>query len=659
MKFPVDQVVLEEGGSHCLDSHRHSRHSRGGVGAGVKGEQGFQAVDDGAVTDPHCHSQEHQGQHHVHYRQGAGVGHAAKLGSKNHVYQGQQHRAHAGDHHPQGQLPHFAPQLVGNGLGVLGAGVVVDGLPGVRIGDGGLLRGGIFQFLVAHPAFGGVFPLLAFSRLPQLLRFREQGALQHFRVDDVGGHAPGPVLVNAGHLGRLCDRPVEHHGLFLRRGLCGSRCGGRLGDRHGLGGGFCRKGGRDRCFRNGRLLGHGPLCRGGLFHRGLGDGFFRCAGRPGGQVLKGKLLLRRLGIRRRGGFPGLPFGLVQPDGLLHSGLFLGREFLHRLGCLRWGGRFHRGGDLRRGLLGRKLFHGFQGGVGPQHPTDSLLGNGGLLAHPLELHCIVEHVQLDLHGLVVGGFQHGFLQAGHLLVALHANAVLAGVGVGCKGGHRHGGHHAELVGDLFLVHPGGLDRFRHPASAFLLQPLEVLFHLVVNGLFGVIKQGFIGFFLAGQLPCRVVALAVLVDGLQLDAVIQVVLVFVKVRHPLFPAKQPPALLFLVLFTGSLFLHFPAVLLPQGEFHRARGIGVQVGLGLLPGLCRLLPLRLGSLGLLLGRLRLLGLGGLACRALGGPCPGLAGLPFLRKVFPGGLLGGFHLPFGPLFRQDILQGKFLVVL
>ena len=105
--------------------------------------------------------------------------------------------------------------------------------------------------------------------------------------------------------------------------------------------------------------------------------------------------------------------------------------------------------------------------------------------------------------------------------------------------------------------------------------------------------------------------------------------------------------------------PAVLLPQGEFHRARGLGVQVGLGLLPGLCRLLPLRLGSLGLLLGRLRLLGLGGLACRALGGPCPGLAGLPFLRKVFPGGLLGGFHFPFGPLFRQDILQGKFLVVL
>ncbi len=360
------------------------------------------------------------------------------------------------------------------------------------------------------------------------------------------------------------------------------------------------------------------------------------------------------------------FGLVQPDGLLHSGLFLRREFLHRLRGLCRGGCFHRGGDLRRCLLGRELFHGLQGGVGLQHPVDGLIGNGGLLAHPLELHRVVEHVQLDLHGLVVGGFQHGLLQVGHLLAALHANAVLAGVGVGCKGGHRHGGHHAELVGDLFLVHPGGLDRFRHPASAFLLQPLEVLFHLVVNGLFGVIKQGFIGFFLAGQLPCRVVTHAVLVDGLQLDAVIQVVLVLVKVGHPLFPAKQPPALLFLlffVLFPRSLFHHFPAVLLPQGEFHRARGIGVQVCLGLLPGLCRLLPLRL--------RLRLLGLGGLlalgssgtggrlACRALGRPCPGLAGLPFLRKVFPGGLLGGFHFPFGPLFRQDILQGKFLVVL
>ena len=35
------------------------------------------------------------------------------------------------------------------------------------------------------------------------------------------------------------------------------------------------------------------------------------------------------------------------------------------------------------------------------------------------------------------------------------------------------------------------------------------------------------------------------------------------------------------------------------------------------------------------------------------------YQEQYLAGGLLGGFHLPFGPLFRQDILQGKFLVVL
>ena len=56
-----------------------------------------------------------------------------------------------------------------------------------------------------------------------------------------------------------------------------------------------------------------------------------------------------------------------------------------------------------------------------------------------------------------------------------------------------------------------------------------------------------------------------------------------------------------------------------------------------------------GWLPGRLRGLPLGGGL---------GPSGRPLLN-VPPGGLLGGFQLPLGALLRQNIFQGKFLVVL
>ena len=244
-----------------------------------------------------------------------------------------------------------------------------------------------------------------------------------------------------------------------------------------------------------------------------------------------------------------------------------------------------------------------------------------------------------------------MDIGHVLLqslaALHADAVLLGVGVCGKGGDGHGGHHAELASNLLLVHAGGLHSLCHAAAALPLQPLEVLLHLLVDGLSGVVKQGLIGLFLAGQLPGRVIAHAVLVDGLELDAVVQVVLVLVVIGHPFFPAEQPPLffLLFFLFFAPLALRVGGRVLLLGRDLHRAGGKVVQVG-GLL---------RLRGRGLLPGRGRLPD-GGLAAALLrqGVGLGLLLGGSGTRRA-----LGGLLLPLGPLFRQNILQGKILVIL
>ena len=269
-----------------------------------------------------------------------------------------------------------------------------------------------------------------------------------------------------------------------------------------------------------------------------------------------------------------------------------------------------------------------------------------------------------------------MDAGHVLLqafaALHRDAVLAGVGVRRERGDRHGRHHAELVGHLLLVHTGGLHGLGHPAAALPLEPLEVLLHLAVDGLFRVVEQRLVGLLLAGQLPGGVVAHAVLVNGLELDAVVDVVLVLVEVGHALLPAEQPPALFLLLFLPGLGGLGFLL-----GQLHRASGVFVQIRLGLLllgrlwlGGPLGLLHLRgrlrpgrgLGSrlLGNRLGRL-LPGLGRpLGRLPLGGGTPGgLGRCRTLPQVLLGGALGCLYLPLGPLFRQNIFQGKVLVIL
>ena len=114
-------------------------------------------------------------------------------------------------------------------------------------------------------------------------------------------------------------------------------------------------------------------------------------------------------------------------------------------------------------------------------------------------------------------------------------MLLGVRIRRKRGHGHGSHHAKLVSDLLLIHTGGLNGLCHPAAALPLEPLEIGLHLLVDGLFGVVKEGLVGLLLAGQLSSGVISHAVLVDGLELDAIVHVVLVFVEVRHALFSGK----------------------------------------------------------------------------------------------------------------------------
>ncbi len=169
---------------------------------------------------------------------------------------------------------------------------------------------------------------------------------------------------------------------------------------------------------------------------------------------------------------------------------------------------------------------------------------------MQLDGAVEDVQLYLHGLV--GAEQGLLQIGKLL-ALCLKAVLAGIGVGGIGGKGHRGHHAELLLHLLLVQSGALDGLGHPAAALLLKPLEVLLHLVVDGL-GVVEQDLIALLSQRR---RVAVHAVLVDGLQLYAVVDVLLALVKVWH-LFPAEQAPALL-LFLFAPLRLRGFGPLLL----------------------------------------------------------------------------------------------------
>ena len=221
-----------------------------------------------------------------------------------------------------------------------------------------------------------------------------------------------------------------------------------------------------------------------------------------------------------------------------------------------------------------------------------------------------------------------------LPAVRVQAVLAGIGVGGVGRQGHRGHHAELLLHLLLVHPGALDGLGHPAAALLLKALEVLLHLVVDGL-GVVEQDLIALLAQGR---RVAVHAVLVDGLQLYAVVDVLLALVKVGH-LLPAEQPPALL--------LFLFAP--------------------------LCFRLGLRLGLLYHVLGarvlrhilRLRLvlllwLGLRLIVRKGLG-LVPGILFLliPVLRILLLGGRLGSslFGLALLALLLQYIFQCKSVI--
>ena len=229
------------------------------------------------------------------------------------------------------------------------------------------------------------------------------------------------------------------------------------------------------------------------------------------------------------------------------------------------------------------FLGIHGSRRRQHPVHGFFADGLSLLHPLELHRVVEHVELDLHGLVVGGFQHGLLDLGHVLlnplVAFHADTVLAGIGVRGKRGDRHGGYHPEFVGNLLLVHAGSLHRLGHPAAALPLKPLEVGLHFVVDGLFGVVKESLVGLCLGGQFPRGIISHPVFVNGLELDAIIHVILVLVVIGGPFLPAKKPPLFLFLLLFLrvplfgllpGRLFLVLDR--LHPGQFQSAGGIGV---------------------------------------------------------------------------------------
>ncbi len=253
---------------------------------------------------------------------------------------------------------------------------------------------------------------------------------------------------------------------------------------------------------------------------------------------------------------------------------------------------------------------------PQDTLYGLLADRLAVLELLQLDGAVEDVQLYLHGLV--GAEQGLLQIGKLL-ALCLKAVLAGIGVGGIGGKGHRGHHAELLLHLLLVQSGALDGLGHPAAALLLKPLEVLLHLVVDGL-GVVEQDLIALLSQRR---RVAVHAVLVDGLQLYAVVDVLLALVKVGH-LFPAKQAPALL-LFLFAPLRLRGFGPPLL----YHVLRTRVLRHVLR--PGVWGILLLRL--IALLLGHVllpRLLGdvlyHRGLLCGLA--PGPGLALLALLLE-------------------------------
>ena len=59
VQLPASQLGGEERRRHSLHGHGDGGHGSGAVRIGVKGEQGLQAVGNGAVAHPCRHRQEH------------------------------------------------------------------------------------------------------------------------------------------------------------------------------------------------------------------------------------------------------------------------------------------------------------------------------------------------------------------------------------------------------------------------------------------------------------------------------------------------------------------------------------------------------------------------------------------------------------------------
>ena len=482
------QLVLEEHRAQGLDHRGQGGGGHRAVCVGLGRKQRLEPAEHGFITDANGHRKEHQIEDYI------GQGPAARAvlngepAAAHQADQSQQHGAHTADHHPHGDFPHFAPQLVGHGPGVVGPGVVLKGLLALFRGEGRWLRlFGLFRPGRSRALAGSLFQLFGFFHALQGLGLSQQGGLQHVRVDDMGGQVPGAVLEDALHIGDFLYRPG------------GRRFGQRLG---GLRPGVPLHHGDDHGF----LLGGLGLIRLGGFYI---DGSLTRL--PSGR--RGLLIDRRLGLIRLGGFY-----IDRPLVRLPSGR---RSLLvdRRLGLQRDGGQ--------------NAVHGFF--------ADRLA-----VPHLLQLNGAVEHIQLDLHGLA-GGLKHGLLQLVRSLAAFYLKAVLAGVRVGGKGRHRHGSRYPEFFRYLLLVQSGALNGLGYPAAALLLQKLKIFLHLVVNGL-GVIEQGLIALFPQRR---GVSVHAVLIQRLKLDAVIHVVFVLVKIRHLFPPIKQAPALFFLLFGFFPLF------------------------------------------------------------------------------------------------------------
>ena len=92
MQAALCESVLEEGSRHGLNVTAMAATAAALSELAFKGEQGLQAVENGAVAYAHRHRQKYQRQHHLHHRQRAGIGRAPKLEPKDQVHQGQQGR---------------------------------------------------------------------------------------------------------------------------------------------------------------------------------------------------------------------------------------------------------------------------------------------------------------------------------------------------------------------------------------------------------------------------------------------------------------------------------------------------------------------------------------------------------------------------------------